>query len=874
MWLVEATFDEYGLSTTTKRYADSAFTLSSNVHNDILADSGLRLSMSNLNSRGGFAAISGFSVVIRDELGESDIADTHVLSNDSVVVYCVFKDGTEVTADRIEIARGVLESNRAEGDEWHWRVKDGSRKLLRSFPTERLDPIRYPYAFEPGQVFPMAFGNMNVGPDSGTGSAPALAPMRMTDRFSLKASAGELSKTAGQPYQYYSQAQRIGKITTYSVASNNETTINDPARTMTLPAVRPKTSNNIAGYRLAIDGNTSTSVSVGTSDSLDLWFSGCPKLGELTSISVKVSADAGDSWTYTVYKDTTSKATATVTGDATIALTATDYDDWSMGLLNIEINGSGGEALIENVKVEIGFDDFLALSDQAPSLWQECVGFEDLTSHYYDGSVVKGAAQALRNPIDQIEALLRAKQANGIAQAGIGAGFPDAVTSRANFYLDWAIKDSQDEQVLHDIGELVGVHIWPDGDGFNVSVNEKTRLATSFFHGDFHMPVKNAQSHPSEWEYDFRVAPVDSSDITNEFALRYGINGATGEYRKSVIASGQFRISGTDARLDSSAATLTAASATFQTDSVVAGETVYVGTDIAYTVVAVVSETVLTITPISGAGVSEITTNADYWLGPNLRAECLLSQLSFKTINALGTAQETLLDDGGFKTPYVQDDATAALIVDYMVEWFAYPRDRVSFSVFHSAINVEKGDVLFLDHPELFGSKKAPELSTANGAHSNSVTTITPADNLFRNGDYVYFLAADGTPEVMLVTGVNYSGGTFTVARAKCNTQAQAIPNNAPLYRLTVKWMVTGIEPMTWDSPAIGVEAEQMPSDYKPVGIVVAASYPVYGSATAEQIAASGWSTLRSGRIIDLDNTSNVSYSGADSGTYTIDAVP
>jgi len=872
VWLVEANFDEYGEATVTRRYADSAFTLSSNTYDDILADNGLALSMSKLAKRAGIAGISSFSVALHDEASESGIADTYVLSNDEVVVYVVFVNGSEEDDDKIEIARGVVESNRVSNDRWTWRIKDGSRKLLRSFPVDRVDPVRYPYAFEPGQVFPLAFGNLNVGADNTTGSPPALAPMRMIDRFALTATAGEDNKTAGQPWQYYPQAGRLAKLPagSYSVAADNVTTVDQPDRVLYLPGVRSGTSNDVTDWRNAIDGDVSNTVSVGTTDTLHVWFSGSPKLGEVTSVTVQITADG--TYDYEVFEDATSKASAVgVTGDRSVVLTSTDFTDWSLALINLTISGNTSAVTVENTRVEVAFDDFMSLTDQSPELWQEVVGFEDQTAHYEDGAVVTGAGTALRNPVNQLEAMLRGSKLIGLTEAQIGSSFTAAATQRTDWLFDWFLRDIADESLLHKFCELTGIHLFPaEGGGFDVAVNEKTRDPSHFFDGDFHMPALNTDRGSDEWRYDFKIAPVDSSEILNEFALRYGLNGASGEYRKSAIASGKYRVSGTDARLSSVALTLTSATSDFVTDNVIAGEAVYVSGDIGYTVVTRDSATQLTITPAQGAGVSEITEDTNFWLGPNLRAECLLSQLSFKTINALGTQQATLAGDGGFKVAYVQDDDTADLMLDYLVEWFAYPRDRITFSVFHPAINLQRGDVVMLHHNELFTSKTPTIITTVNGAHSDSVTTLNVASNLLREDDHVFIRTAANQPEAMKVTAVDASTNSVTVTRGTLNTEAVAIPDGASIYRTTVKWLVTGLEPITPTKPFIRVEAMQMPNDYKPVGIAVSASSPTFDVATEEQKWTSGWCTLRNGRMIDRDVDSAISHAGPDSGTYTI----
>jgi hypothetical protein len=111
VWMVVSTFDQYGASTTTKRWASRPYTLSSNTYEGIIAERGIDLGMLRVKEQGGLGPVATSTIRLRDEGGESTITDTHVISNDEVYVYFIFPTGSEVESDRIEVFRGVIERN-------------------------------------------------------------------------------------------------------------------------------------------------------------------------------------------------------------------------------------------------------------------------------------------------------------------------------------------------------------------------------------------------------------------------------------------------------------------------------------------------------------------------------------------------------------------------------------------------------------------------------------------------------------------------------------------------------------------------------------------------------------------------------------------
>jgi len=863
IWIIVATWDEYGQSTTTKRWASRDYTLSGNTYEGIIAQSGLSFGAQRIKASGGLAPVYSWQIRLRDESAESTITDTHVVANDEVIAYFLFPTGSETDSDRIEVMRGVVESNSTRQNVWSLKIKDDSKKDLKQIPTVTLNPITYPYAYSLGAVIPECFGNLNVAPDDTSSSIVSLAPCRFTDRFALQATSSLKKKSGSTVYQWYPSANRFAKISTSS-ESNGIVTVDQPERVMWARPSRPKVSNDVTNWYNTVDSNASVSCSITGGSNLDVWLSGSPKLGAMTAVKVNIKA-SGD-YTYTIKDDTTTVTGPTAaTGDVVYTLTLGSYEDWSLSLLNVEIDGTTN-ATIEEINLQIEFDDFLALSDEEPALFQVATGWEDLSTSYNDGSVVDGSGNVLRNPVHILEAMLRGSNLNDLPEADIDStSFGSAATARASWYFDFALKEQVSDQFLDQYCFEAGLYLWNADGKWKCAAMEKTRTVDHFFHGGYHMPVVGPIDQPMQQQYDLEITPVNASQIYNEIAFRYAPHPATGQPQKAIIASGQYRLTGT-CNTAETGSTLTDASATFVTDSVLAGERIYVSGDTLYEVTSVTSETVLVVTPIDGGAVTT-DTGVTYYLGPNINDDAFVSQQAYKVINALGgNRQKTFLDDGGFKSQFVRDDSTAELFKEHALEWFSQPRDRIKFSLSHDGILVEVGDYLYLDHPKLKASQRA-EAMTEVAEDVDGVETVidvtTGEAGLLRADDYIYLQESNvSAPEVMKVVSVDTSLDQITVLRAQLNTKATTFSNGATIYHLTEKWVVIGVKPLSPTSTKIEIEAEEVPPSYFPVGVVTDNAYPSYSTATASQRTQAGWASLRNGRVVDTDPESAISFAG------------
>jgi hypothetical protein len=874
VWMVVASFDQYGASTTTKRWASRGYTLSANTYEGIIAEGGIDLGMLRVKEQGGLGPVATSTIRLRDEGGESTITDTHVISNDEVYVYFIFPTGSEVEADRIEVFRGVIERNSTRNNVWTLRLKDDSKSELKQIPSKLLDPVTYPFAYSLGAVIPEAFGNHNETPDDlRAGDIVSLAPARMTDKFALKAIASEHQLVATDYiYQWYPQAEKFAQIVNASI-TDRVITLDDPARITFARPTRTFPGNGYTNWYDCIPPGDSSYVSI-DSNNLRVWFSGLPKIGTMTSVSLYIKSSTGVYEWYlydTTVSDVTPIASSVVAAnDVSYPLTLANYEDWSsIANLHLEIRQRWPypETRIEEASIKIEFDDFLSLVEQEPEIYQTMQGWLDSSEYYKDGSAVVGSGgSVLRNPVYILEALLRGKNLNNLEEAKIDAtSFTAAAASRTDWYFDFVMREQVSDQFLDSFCFEAGLMLYSTAGKFHCAAMDKNRTPEHFFIGGYHMPVVGPIDNPMAQQYDLEIEPVNASDIYNEIAIRYGIHPATGAPQRATIASGQFRITGT-ANTAEAGSTLTDASATFQTDDVVVGEGVYVDNDKLYTVASVVSETVLTLTAVDGGAVSTLS-SVSYYLGPNINDLAFSSQQAYKAVNALGgNRQRTFLDDGGYISQFIRDESTAELFKDHCLDWFSQPRDRFTFSLMHDGIRVQPGDFMFLDHPKFKASQRArqvTETAEAVDAVETEIDVTTGKAGLFRVNDYIYLQESNSSPpELMQVSAVDTGNSRITVSRAQCGTKAQTFSTGANIYRLTQKWVVLGVQEMTPDDTRIRIEAQIVPRWYKPIGTVVSPGYPDYDAATDEQRVASGWGTLPNGRVNQLDPESAISYVG------------
>ncbi len=890
-WLVEAEIDQYTGSALNVLYGSRAITINDGgtayTYADSLPQKGsISLGMASLRTRGGLASVAGATLRVRNEELLSDLTDSYLIQNDEFRFYMVFVDGAQVYNDRLELFRGVVDTHQNAKNVWTINIKDNSRNQIQPFPSLLSEPIKYPFAYDFGKPVPLAFGLLEDGPHDRSDSDVALMPILMVDKFAIEGVRPFSSSTTGSTYQWYEQANAFAKVNSPSntgantgipaggSASQSRVGVSSPLRSLTLRPSRPKSGNDQSDWYNTANGETGNNVRLTSSDTLWVYLSTVPKLGEVSSVTLRVYRSNGQG-TLNLYNDTTAIGGATTlqgSGDfQDITLTASDFTDWAFALLNVKIVGTQASdadaCIISDIELIVGFEDMLAFQNDAPQVFVEGRGFADTATQYRDGSVISGSNVVLRNPVHILQAIMRHKFGLNLPTASIKNGWSATATSRTDWKFDFALTEQVDTTWIEDFCFQAGLHLFPEEGGWSVSAMDKTRTPNALISADWDCPVKGDTGDPSKWDYSIRIKPIPISEAINEVSVSYQKNPASDQYKLVEIASGRSRVTSNDGQVaggSSGTGILTDSNASFSSDGIVVGEMVYIEGDTSYKVKSVDSNTQITIEPLSGSVVNGTGANINYYIGPNVNGDSIVSQINYKTVATLnGRTPHRMtafnVSDSTYKSKLIRDTATAKLFVEHLVDWFATPRDEVEIEVFHTHCNLQLGDVIALDHPMLKPSLRAIAKGNTGNSLSTSATSVTVSDsNIFAIGDVLIIKASPadillglgtGQPEALVVTGVP-SGSAIVVSRGNYNTEAIAHPSGANLFLLKHKFMVMGLSPMTPDNPFVKVKLHEMPHTYLQQGAVEGGN------------ASSGYATFPNGRIVNTNTYSNYSYCG------------
>lgn len=867
VFLIEVDADAPDVAPTTERLGSRKITISSAVYSDELAPNGIDVGWNRLRVGGGLASVGSWSFRRVNLEQASHGVDTYFYENDEARLYWVFVTGAEVAADRIQLAHGVIEDYPWDPRQWSFDVIDGTDRDFREIPAERINLIDYPNAALDalGKVLPVPFGTVNVGPFDGAGAFAFMAPCRLLNFYTRQYAAGLYNDVYGTPYQYYPQDRRFAEILAYT-QTGGSFTVDDATRKMLISPAFAVGSNDVADWQEVADGDVSAGV------------------------------DLGSTYDYEVFLNGVSKASgAGVSGNQSVALTAADHaDDWDLELYHIEIDAAGnnldlqfggvsklgtltaitceikysGTACLE-IYLDLRYKDQQTTDRQSLVIFQKVTGWEDATARYNpDGAtnpVITGAGSPLLNPAHVLEAVLRAKalmnlSADEVDLTALGAAATARTGEEAAFVLDQPVSIDW----LNEFGLQFRLHIFKSYLGkWKVMAQDADRTPSHTFLGGYNLAVRNPGDHAYLWEEDIQFGRTPMRDVINELILRYGLDRATGEYTKIQVWSGRHRATGTCSVVGAGSTGTLSASINLETAGVVAGDTCYVQGDGDYTVDSV-SGTTATISVAVGT-VNDSAAGTTFYVGPNLDGRMKRSQLRYKTESSLGRRMDSFRDEGGYTSDLIHDDDTALAFGEHIVEWRSQRRVTVALSTYMNAIDVELGDAAWIDHEWLPASKRPIQIGTLSSGVTAGATGWASANNqLLRTNDYILV-----DNEVCKVTSVSYSTSGFAVSRAQSGSVAAAHSSGAVLYRLNhIRWEITG-DKVDVPLVQIGVEAQEMPNDYKPTGRVVASGYPDYSTATATQRVAAGWATKISGRVQEEDEYSNISYVGPDTGTYS-----
>ena len=828
VWLVVLRADEPTSGEMPLYYGTRKFVLNSKTYEDLLA--GLSIESTDLPLKGGLASVANFEVRLRNEGKLSQLQDDYFLENDEVEVYELFVDevGGNDDADRIPIARGVLDQYPSDLNEWTLTAVDGSDRDMIHFPSRLVDPDSYPYAPLDALGKPLAvpFGIMQQGPYDDAGTTRFLARCRCVGIFLGNYTAGVHNKSASTPFQWYSQAKRLAEIIDYTT-TGKFFTVDSPKRKLLLRPVRTGASNTLTGWSGIADGKTSTTVAAGVTDTLDIYFGGMQKVGSLNA-DPTVEIKATGSYTYTVKLAGTTVASGSDSGDTSISVAKSNWaEDWDFELLQLILTFSGS-ATLKEVYTDVRYDDQSGIDAQAGlEIFQKVQGFEDQTSKYNDGGLITGVAgTVLESPVDQVQAILRAKDLLNRPIAEINtASFTTARALRTSWKFAFELLETiKDITWLDPFLQEAGLHLYKSVSGqWTIVAREKTVEPQHTLLDKWNIAVENPEDDYGDYIPDFDHDRVKNRDLTNDFVIHAQLDRCSGEFNVLLVVSSAYRIKGT-CSVVASTGRLNAPGETFVTDEVVAGWKVYVDTDQAYLISAdPVGEEDLDLTPLEYSSAHDSPAGTTFWLGPDLDPDALRSRRRYKTLNPLGRETEGFRDIGGYESRFVADAATAQLMVDHWTEWHGQLPSLASVSTFLGHIDIELGDTCWLDHPWLPDRKRPSDLTALDGAIADVATTMKVTDDeveYLRKDDYLLLRDNPRQPEIVKVTDINGATDIATITRAKSGTKAYAHADAAKVERVTVKWEVLGLQPATPGDTRIRLSLVEMPNSYFPVVII------------------------------------------------------
>jgi hypothetical protein len=812
------------------------------------------------------AEVSGFSIRLANEEKLSNLIDTYFLENDQVRLYFLFVTGSEVVGDRIQLRQGAIENFPFSLHEFALQVIDDSDRNFRAIPAQIVEQTTFPNApyDRIGKPLPLPFGRFEdvfrVNSEESFFLAPAVNVHLFDRLYTTCADNVNTLILDTYIYRWYPDARQFAKWSGLDpVGVGRFFELNGSSFTAKISPVLDMPTNNLSTWRYACDGKESTAVIMVNGEDLDLYMGGFPKRGSLSSGNVVIISN-NTAWSYVVRLRGTIKASGAATlASMFIPITTADHaDDWDFEQYTIEIDATGNTQ-IKEVYLDFTFDDQEALGGALSSMqiFALCQGFQDFASHYRDGAVVFSSGNTIENCVDVVHAILRAKVALNLPVAAVNVpSFTAAKALRSNWNLAFSLQEQVGIEWLNTLCFESGLSLFLSDAGQWSVVARATGRAPNhiLFHGR-DIVVKNKDLDPSQWDYDFRVSRTPMRDIINEIALRYRLERASEQYIRFKGATGHYRSTGTNAvvvALTTTTGTLTSSGATFVTSGAVAGDIAYVWGHLTYTVTSVDSETQLT---ISGTEVYA-DTGRTYYVGANIDPRMVRSQVRYKTESPLGVGINSFAEDAGYTSQLIHSDTTAQLLINHLATFRAFTRLVVELGTFWNAANMELGDITYLDHPWLPTERRPFLVSAVSGAHTSGTTTLTVTagtGELFQVGDFL--LIGSEVLTVTALIGVN----SVTVSRGQLTSAAAAYVGGESIRRCETKWEIIGIKP----DPLIGqwrLELEELPLDYTRIGMVVADGYPSYAAATTDQITVSGWALENSGRALESDENSSISY--------------
>lgn len=860
VYLVEAVRDhpETGesilyLGTRTKEYV-----LGGNTYLDRIAPDGFDDVEMSIPPGGGIADKHDWGVRLVNPEDDpdgglySDMLDDYPLENDELRYKLVFSTGSETVADVLTLFVGLIQDPDPSTEAFQLRAKDSSRSTLKSVPQE------FPNAIEFNRIpinntkrpLPWAFGALNVEPWNSAGARPRLAPCICVDIIAQKYTSGRFNKDFGQPYVYYRTAQFYGRIVDYT-QTGAFFTIDSSSRFSKILPIRPLSSNDVAAWDDVVDGATTTGAAIVSGDNLDLQMRGSPKLGTISDIEVRIEASGG--YDYTVSKPGETDVTGSATGAKSVSLASWDFEtNWDFEQIEVKIDGTGN-ATINLVTLDITFLEQESGDRLAFPVFQAVTGYEDLASRYVDGDVINTSGLALTSPIDVIQAWMRDRK-TGMQMEIAKIETSNIAAERAKldgWKWDGSLTEPIGRDTISNICAMGKIRLFPTYDAkWKFSVFDKTTVPVAAFFDQWNINVVNPDAPADEQETSMQVTRSELAELKNYIVVHYGWDEALNEFTATKIASPHYTVTGT-ATLDLTAGTATDSSGQFVTEGVQPGYRLFMVRDQVYEVTAIVSEQVVGIEPVEDGGVISDGHSETYYVGPNFDYRCFRSRQKYKVVQDLT-----------IESKVIQDDDTADLLVDYLVEYWAERRFVCTFRTSLNAVDLEKTDFVLIDHPELPPKKRPAQLGTLSDAISESTDHLPMAGigaYLAQEDDMLVLKSAAGKlyREVTIATSVDEGDGKIYVDRAQVGTLARPWLAADEVHRAITKFEITKIKHLG-SGTEIEIETRETPRHYVPIARYAPEGTPDWENASPEERAMYAFYTHFNGEVVWLDPDSDV----------------
>ena len=809
VWLVEIDADQLGGTPTTLRWSSRDITLGPDAYDgDVLVEADpVAIRFGNLRARGG-QAFPGTATIraANSERLQATLAASYDLENDPCRLYLFF-DGIAGAgaADKILLFSGVIDDYESTEDLLTLSIVDDAFRLIRSFPTERLTPATYPFAplDDYGEPVPLVLGRMaQAGPYDGSGDRFSLAPCRCVDKFTAEFLPASNIHTAGAVYQAYRSGQRqhVARIPTADISEQTGHTFKVVGATRQLrrPPMRAQTDNEVTAWPRVADWRDNTSVSMAASDLLSVYMGGSARLGTITGLTLYIDFTGTVSASTTI-GGTEDLAATTLTTPTAGEIRSADLsvdewaDSWGFERINVRITSSG-TSTIRRVWIEVEFDH-----DGIDDIEQWAIS--RAISGLADTDVVASGA-VLQNPADVIEGVLRHI---GIPSSRINA--PSAAAAKIARD-DWRYGASIDRVRRPDfVSEMcaqAGYDLFTDNQGrLSLSAQDVGGDPAGVFLQDRHLIFdEQRQGH------DIRINATPMGDLLNEGVVQYAFDPIANRFAGIAVHSGAYRTMQESA--NGEVAAKTGGGFEFTDSTVVSfisrgaqvGDFLWTSGGSGHLLrITSVSAAALGIEAAQRVGVI-VEDGIDSWfLGPNLNAAVLRSQLRYKLTRDYGGERGDFTDSAGYQASMIGDDFTADALADHLVRWHADRLYQVQIETDWSGCDLQLGDEVVFDSDWLPAAKR-PRLidATVSCTFTASEVTFSTSASLGAllypetdNGDLM--LIGD---EACRLTGV--SSGSYTAARAAVGAKAYPTGTRSlAIKRIQHLWRIMAAEVSTRD---------------------------------------------------------------------------